>query len=171
MRFLALIFRFIAKLKEKLRSKTKSGIDNVNTSTPFTSFTQAILLQHEIQRSENYFYQKASEEVKEFSKPSKYEKMSSEKDKMFYCTGRISPNPDIQHIGNLTYIMLGLSSTSFFVPIVHKNSPITYRIISDIHGYHKVAKHSGVETCCALCFGEGLCYRRTISYETNQKKV
>ena len=42
--------------------------------------------------------------------------------------------------------MLDLSSTSFFVPIIHKNSPIAYSIISDIHWYHKVAKHSGVET-------------------------
>ena len=145
-RILALVYRFIAKLKEKLRNKTKGDIDNVNTNTSLTSFTQAILSQHEIQRSENYFYQKATEEVKEFSKPSKYEKISSEKDKILYYTGRILPNQDIQHTGNPTDIMLDLSSTSFFVPIIHKNSPIAYSIISDIHWYHKVAKHSGVET-------------------------
>ena len=56
------------------------------------------------------------------------------------------PNQDIQHTGNPTDIMLDLSSTSFFVPIIHKNSPIAYSIISNIHWYHKVAKHSGVET-------------------------
>ena len=120
---------------------TKDGTDNVNINTPSTSFTQPILSKHE-----NYFYQKATEEVKEFSKPSKYEKISSEKEKMFYCTGRILPNQDIQHTGNPTDIMLDLSLTSFFVPIIHKNSPIAYSIISDIHWYHKVAKHSGVET-------------------------
>ena len=42
--------------------------------------------------------------------------------------------------------IFNLSSASFFVPIIHKNSPIAYSIISDIHWYHKVAKHSGVET-------------------------
>ena len=84
---LALVYRFIAKLKEKFQNKSKGDIDNVNINTSSTSFTQAILSKHEIQRSENYFYQKATEEVKEFSKPSKYEKISSEKEKMFYCTG------------------------------------------------------------------------------------
>ena len=89
---LALVYRFIAKLKEKLQNKEKGDIDNVNTNTPSTSFTQAILSQHKIQRSENYFYQNAAEEVKEFSKPSKYEKISSERDKMLYYTRRILPN-------------------------------------------------------------------------------
>ena len=42
--------------------------------------------------------------------------------------------------------MLDLSLTSFFVPVIHKNSPIAYSIISNIHWYHKVAKYSGVET-------------------------
>ena len=42
-RILALAYRFIAKLKGKLTSKAKSGIDNVNTNTPLTSFIQAIL--------------------------------------------------------------------------------------------------------------------------------
>ena len=60
--------------------------------------------------------------------------------------GRILPNQDIQHTGNSTIVMLDLSSTSFFVPIIEKNFPIAYSIISNIHWYHKVAKHSGVET-------------------------
>ena len=124
---------------------TKDGTDNVNINTPSTSFTQPILSKHE-----NYFYQKATEEVKEFSKPSKYEKISSEKDKILYYTGQILPNQDIQHTGNPTDIMSDLSSTSFFVPIIHKNSPIGYSIISHIHWYHKVAKHSGVKTL--MCY-------------------
>ena len=56
--------------------------------------------------------------------------------------GQILPNQDIQHVINSTDIMLNL----FFVPIIHKNSPVAYIIVSDIHWYHKVAKHSGVET-------------------------
>ena len=101
-------------------------------------------------RSENYFYQKAIEEVKEFSKPSKYEKMSLEKDKILYYTGRILLNQHIQHTGNPTDVILDLSSTSFLVPVIHKNSSIAYSIISDIHWYHKVAKHSGVENL--MCY-------------------
>ena len=145
MRILALVYRFIAKLKEKLQNKAKGDIDNVNINTPSTSFTQ-VLSKHKIQRSENYFHQKATEEVKEFSKPGKYEKISSKKDKILYYTRQILPNQDIKHTGNPTDITLDLSSTSFFVPIIHTNSLIAYSIISDMHWYHKVAKHSGVET-------------------------
>ena len=85
-------------MKEKLQNKAKDDIDNVNINTPSTSFTQSILSKHEIQRSENYFYHKATEEVKELSKPSRYERISSEKDKILYYTGRILPNQDIQLI-------------------------------------------------------------------------
>ena len=144
-RILALVYRFIAKLKEKLQNKAKGDIDNVNINTPSTSFTQ-VLSKHKIQRSENYFHQKATEEVKEFSKPGKYEKISSKKDKILYYTRQILPNQDIKHTGNPTDITLDLSSTSFFVPIIHTNSLIAYSIISDMHWYHKVAKHSDVET-------------------------
>ena len=45
-RILALVYRFIAKLKEKLQNKAKGDIDNININTPLTSFTQAILSQH-----------------------------------------------------------------------------------------------------------------------------
>ena len=48
--------------------------------------------------------------------------------------------------GNQTNFMLDLSSTSFFFPIIHKNSPIADIIICNIHWYHKVSKHLGVET-------------------------
>ena len=65
---------------------------------------------------------------------------------ILYYTGRILLNQLIQHIGNPTDVMLDLSLTLFFAPIIHKNSLIVYSIISDIHWYHKVAKHSGVET-------------------------
>ena len=123
MRILALVYRFIAKLKEKLQNKAKGDIDNVNSNTPSTSFTQAILSQHEIQRSKSYFYQKATEDVKEFSKPCKYEKISSEKDKKLYCTWLILPNQDIQHTGNPTDILLDyLRHHSLFQPYIKTNS-------------------------------------------------
>ena len=53
---LALVYRFIAKLKEQLQNKENGDIDNVNINTPSITFTQAILSQHGIQRLENYFY-------------------------------------------------------------------------------------------------------------------
>ena len=55
-------------------------------------------------------------------------------------------NQEIQYTANSTDIMLDLSLTSFFVPMIHKNSAIAYSIISHIHWYNKVAKQAGVET-------------------------
>ena len=128
-------------------------IENVNTNTPSVSSTQAILSQHKLQRSENYFYQRATEEVKKFSKPSKYEKISSEKDKILYYMGRIFPDKfsQISRISDIQIIQQTSCLTypqhhSLFQLYIHKNSPIAYSIISGIHWYHKVAKNSGVET-------------------------
>ena len=65
---------------------------------------------------------------------------------ILHYTEQILLNQLIQHIGNPTDVMLDLSLALFFVPIMHKYSLIAYSIISDIHWYHKVAKHLGVET-------------------------
>lgn len=46
----------------------------------------------------------------------------------------------------MTDVMLDLTSATFFVPIVDKYSPIAYSIINEVHWYHPVAKHSGIET-------------------------
>ena len=64
--------------------------------------------------------------------------------------GRILANRDIQHTANPTDFMLNLSLASFFLPVIHKNSPIAYSITRNIHWHHNVAKHSGVETL--MCY-------------------
>ena len=43
-------------------------------------------------------------------------------------------------------VMKDLSSSTFFVPVIYKHSPLDYSIVNDVHWNSSVAKHSGVET-------------------------
>ena len=43
-------------------------------------------------------------------------------------------------------VMKDLSSSTFFVPVIYKHSPLAYSIVNDVHWNSSVAKHSGVET-------------------------
>ena len=69
-----------------------------------------------------------------------------EQDGILYYVGRILPNEEINSVGKMATVMLDLSSATFFVPIIDKNSPLAYSIINEIHWHHKEAKHAGVET-------------------------
>ncbi|MEM7375648.1 MAG: hypothetical protein AAF587_44055 [Bacteroidota bacterium] len=108
--------------------------------------TRATLSDEDIQKAEAYFYQKATQEIKMFTSHAKYKKISHEREGILYYTGRILPTDEVSIIGKATNIMKDLSSLSFYVPLVDKNSPLAYSIISDIHWNHPTAKHSGVET-------------------------
>ena len=55
-------------------------------------------------------------------------------------------NEEINAVEKMSTVMLDLSSATFFVPIIDKNSPLAYSIINEIHWYHIEAKHAGVET-------------------------
>ena len=98
------------------------------------------------QLAKQYYFMKATEEVKAFTPVKKYSKVSNEKEKILYYTGRILPTNNATCTGKLTNVMLDLTSSSFFVPIVDRYSPIAFSIINFVHWYHPVAKHTGVET-------------------------
>ena len=61
-------------------------------------------------------------------------------------TGRILPSTEVTCAGRFTKAMKDLSSTTFFVPLVDKSSPIAYSIINDVHWNDKTANHCVVET-------------------------
>ena len=46
----------------------------------------------------------------------------------------------------LTDVMTDLSTTTFFVPLVDRCSPLAYSIVNEIHWEHEVANHTGIET-------------------------
>ena len=57
-----------------------------------------VLTDDEITQGRNYFFKKATEEIKGFVKRTDYEKISTEKNGILYYTGRIMPDQNINAI-------------------------------------------------------------------------
>ena len=104
------------------------------------------ITEEELVEARNYLFRVASKEVKDAMKKDKYEKISVERDGILFYTGRILPTQKVSAAVTLTDTMLDLSDTMFCVPLVLKSSPVALSIVDEIHWYHEVAKHSGVET-------------------------
>ena len=139
-RIVALVHMFIqiCKLKGDMRQLDGSNSGAIDVSV--------LINDTQIQTALNYYFQKATQELKQFNPAEKYEKISNEKDDILYYNGRILPSQQITAITTMSDAMRDLSSTTFCVPLVDKHSPIAYSIINEIHWHHSVAKHSGVET-------------------------
>ena len=93
-----------------------------------------------------YFYKKATKEVKHFTKDTQFKHISAEKNDILYYTGRFKALEATNPIVPLTSVMKDLSDETFVIPIVEKNSPLAYSIVNEVHWDDPVAKHSGVET-------------------------
>ena len=141
-RVIAIVMKFIRNVRSQIQEKNKV-VNEIYEGVPEGGI---VLSDAEIEEGRKYFFRKATAEVKEFSKKSDYEKISTEKDGILYYTGRILPEQTIESVVRMTDVMKDLSSTTFFVPIVDAHSPIAYSVINDVHWNHDVANHSGVET-------------------------
>ena len=142
-RIVALVQKFIQKCKLKHNERQIDlKLDGNNQYVKSNN----IINENEFQTALNYYFQKATQEVKQFTPVQKYEKISLEKDGILYYNGRILPNQQINAITTMSDTMRDLSSTTFHVPLVDKHSPLAYSIINEIHWHHDVAKHCGVET-------------------------
>jgi hypothetical protein len=117
------------------------SLEGVNLSDP-----TIILTEDDVNTGAKYYHQKATNEVKKFVKDAKWEQISTEKEGILYYSGRILPNQETKSVVQLTEVMKDLSTSTFFVPIIEKNSPLAYSIINEVHWDDPVAKHSGVET-------------------------
>ena len=93
-----------------------------------------------------YYYHKATMEVKEFVPRNSYKNISVEKNGILYYSGRILPTQKVTNKLNLVDVCLDLDMTTFFVPIVDKHSPLAYALVNEIHWYSDEARHSGNET-------------------------
>lgn len=85
-------------------------------------------------------------ELKKFHRDESYLKFSKEVDGVFIYTGRILPSNQIEVIRKMTEHMKDLSSTTFCVPLLARNSPISYSIVMDFHWNNRNVKHAGIET-------------------------
>ena len=99
----------------------------------------------DIQHALNYYFRKASEELKSFVNPKQYERDSFEKEGIVYYSGRVL-NCDISYQCDMTEKMLDLSKDTFIVPIVDRYSPLAYAIVNQFHWEDKTVKHCGVES-------------------------
>ena len=156
MRIIATIQRFIKKLKERVNLKRGTS-NKENPSAENTKLhqqpppsskakLQLIFSEEEIKSAENYFFKKATAEIKHFLKENQYKRISKERDGILYYTGRILPNQNVTVVGRLTNVMKDLQQTSFCVPIIERHSPLAYSIVNEIHWYNNIAKHAGIET-------------------------
>jgi len=129
-RIMAYAIRFCNRL---LHKKTSTSISNV-------------LIDEEITSAERYYFRKATEELRQFVQPKKYETITTAKDDILLYNGRILPNNSVTIVGRYTEAMLDLTSSTFCVPVIDKNSPVAFSIASDVHWNHNDVKHAGIET-------------------------
>ena len=111
-RIMAYILKFISACRKSKPTSSK------------TNKVKSLLNGDDILKSKQYFFRKATQEVKHFNHNSKFKKISEEKDGILYYTGRILPTDQITAIGKATSAMKDLSASTFCVRIIDKNSPL-----------------------------------------------
>ena len=146
-RIIALAQRFVKKLKSRFfkRNGVSSAEEEAHPDASTSSDTLS-LKDEELQEAFNYYYRKASMEVKEFTNKEQYGKISLENNDILYYNGRILPDQQFTVVTTMTNVMKDLTSSSFCVPIIDHHSPLAYSVINEIHWHSEVARHSGVET-------------------------
>ena len=156
-RIVVIVKNFIRKLIQKVKNKsqeveTSQGQDFASSSAqsnndmPASTKPMIILSDDEIMDAQNYFFTKATNEVKHFGNVKRLKKISKEVDGILYYTGRILSTQEFNIAADITPVMKDLTSSTFCVPIVDKDSPVAISIINEIHWHHEVARHRGVET-------------------------
>lgn len=131
-RVLALVFRFIKKLKTKLRSSTGGHIIDVGDSLAASGghHLDPVIKPEELQVAETYYFRKATAEVLQFTAPRDYKDCTVLRDGILYFTGRIL---DCQKIHAFETAMFDLNPLSFCRPVVDRFSPIAYSIMVHTH--------------------------------------
>ena len=131
-RIIALVIKFTSNYRSKAKTLSQQPTLLVD--------------EEELQKASDYFFRIATMEIKGSVNKEKYEKISTEENGVLIYNGRILPSQKITSIVTMSDTMYDLSETTFCVPLVDKRSPIALSIINEVHWYHPVAKHSGVET-------------------------
>ena len=99
----------------------------------------------EINLAKQYFFKKATSEVKQFLKPSQYQQITTEKGGILYYNGRILPTENVTSTCEMSDVMKDLLSNTFFVLVIYKDSLLAYNIVNDVHWNSSFVKYSRVE--------------------------
>jgi Family of unknown function (DUF5641) len=98
--------------------------------THLESMEAVVISPEELKEAERYFFTKATEEVRQFSKTKEYKNCSTERDGILYFTGRLL---DGQGALSLETVMFDLNPLSFCQPIVDRFSPVAYSVMIETH--------------------------------------
>ena len=158
-RILGYVLRFVDRLKRVLTKPTDEEPTRRNTSKPEPG--NIILTDKEIREAENYYFRKATKEVKHFAKFKEYKDVTEEKDRILYYTGRILDGQEINSVENT---MKDLKPLSFVKPLIDRYSPVAYSIM--LHSHDAVVTHRNAVTTLRESRGIGYILRgRDLSIE------
>ena len=129
---LAMVFRFISKLQTAVQRRKEAN--------PVTHLPSHLRVVHvtadERKGAENYFFRKATEEVRKFMHKSEYEACTIEKDGILYYKSRVL---DGQVVEDHDGILGDIKPLHFVRPVADRYSPVSYSIMRHIHddiAYH-----------------------------------
>ena len=130
-RVLALVMKFISACRTAVgQEKSKLSRDNGRGPMDQAVVKSVCLTPDEVAAGENYFYKKATLEIKQFVKPADYKRFAQEKDGILYFTGRLL---DAGKVKGLEEVMFDLSPVSFCRPLVDRHSPVAYSVMLETH--------------------------------------
>ena len=107
--------------------------------------------EQDTEKAEQYFFRKATKEVKQFAKKKDYFHCTKDKDGILMYVGRILDNQTIEDLDNV----LGEVSPLFFSrPVVDRHSPIAYAVM--MYAHEKLLNHMNpvatLRESRAICF-------------------
>lgn len=136
-RILAFVLRFVRVLKQRRAARKLEDLyaatgpcERPQPDVVKDETAGSVLLEAELAEAERYFFIKATEEVKQFSKVKEYKNCSIEKDGILYFSGRVL---DGQEPLAFETVMFDLNPLSFCQPLVDRYSPTAYSIMIDTH--------------------------------------
>ena len=88
------------------------------------------LTDEEQQQGADYFFRKATSEVRKYSSPTDYKHFSTELNGILYFNGRLLNTSNVKAFEE---VMFDLSPVSFCRPIVDRNSTVAYSIMLETH--------------------------------------
>ena len=97
------------------------------------------LTSEQITAAENYFFTKASSEVRHFMKKQDYSEHTTECEKILYYSGRILEG---QEIDDVEQVMTDLNPLSFARPVCDRYSPVAYSVMA--HSHANLVHHRNV---------------------------
>lgn len=166
-RILAIVILFASKLKLRVHKRNwDQPFTNWNLHDQFKFINDAVittngsgdppfacpkgltieLSEYYLRCSLNYFFIKASLEVKNFMKQKSFRNLSTDKNGVLLYTGRLLPSQRIDDKLHLADVCTDLSMDTFCVPLIDRFSPLAYAIVSEVHWYDEEVWHSGNET-------------------------